>query len=152
MVRQNNVTKEQLGQFLGAGAATKLEDDDQKVLEKPWPRTTRSASRTPSSTRSARSKQYAKGGFTPWLYYQFGALALELDVWGIPKPKEEKEGRRGEEKKLTVDGLADMSSEEFLEFSEEEIAAFMKEAGVPAQFTAGHGDRARPGRTDHSPP
>ena len=133
-VRRQNLTKEQLAQFLGAGPATRLEDDDQKLLE-------RLAKAYEKRLEDARLdaerpvKQYARGGLTPWLYYQRGVLALELDVWGIPKPeKERKEG--DEEKKLTVDGLADMSAEDFLAFSEEEVAAFLKEAGVPPRFSA----------------
>jgi hypothetical protein len=135
-VRQNNVTKDQLAQFLGAGAATKLEDDDQKLLEglaKDYEKRLGDA----GLDQERPAAQYAKGGLTPWLYYQYGALAMELDVWGIPKPEEEKEeGEDEEEKKLTVEGLADLSAEDFLAFSKEEVAAFLKEAGVPAQFTA----------------
>src|SRR5262249_21125591 len=33
-VRQNGITKEQLGQFLGGGPATKVEADDQAVFDK----------------------------------------------------------------------------------------------------------------------
>ena len=146
MVRQRNVTKEQLGQFLGAGPATQVEDDDQKVLQrwaKDYKKRLEDAGLDKDGDDRARlrrddGKQYAKGGFTPWLYYQFGAMAIELDVWGVPKPKKEKKEGEDEaegKKELTVDTLAEMTSEEFLEFSEEEIAAFMKEAGVPSQFT-----------------
>ena len=35
------------------------------------------------------------GGFTPWLYYQYGTFAIELDVWGVPKGPEE-EGTSGD--------------------------------------------------------
>lgn len=135
MVRQRNVTKEQLGQFLGAGAATELEDNDQKLLES-LAKDYKKRLEDKGLDKDRPARQYTKGGLTPWLYYQVGTLALELDVWGIPKPKkEEKEGEE-EVKKLTLDSLAEMSVDEFLEFSEEEVAVFMKEAGVPAQFTA----------------
>ncbi len=134
-VRQNDVTKDQLAQFLGAGPATQLEDDDRKLLESLAEDYEKRLEDAGLDTERP-AEQYAKGGLTPWLYYQFGALALELDVWGIPEPEKEAEEGEAEKKELTVDGLADMSSEEFLEFSEEEIAAFMKEAGVPAQLTA----------------
>ncbi len=136
-VRRNNITKEQLGQFLGAGPATKLEDDDQKVFQR-WAKAYKKRLEEAELDKERDGEQYTKGGFTPWLYYQFGAMAIELDVWGVPKPKKEKEEGEGEEeeKKLTVDTLAEMSADELLEFSEEEIAAFLGEAGVPAQLTA----------------
>lgn len=135
-VRQNNVTKEQLAQFLGAGPATKLEDDDQKVLQR-WAKDYKKRLEDSGLDKERDGEQYAKGGMTPWLYYQFGAMAVELDVWGVPKPKKEKKEADAEEgkKELTVDALAEMSSEELLEYSEEEIGAFMKKAGVPSQFT-----------------
>jgi len=145
MVRQHNITKEQLAQFLGAGPATKVEDDDQKVLErwaKDYKKRLEEAGLDQDGDDGARlrrddGEQYTKGGFTPWLYYQFGAMAIELDVWGVPKPKKEKKEGEAEEgkKELTVDTLAEMSSEEFLGYSEEEIAAFMEDAGVPAHLT-----------------
>lgn len=138
-VRRNDITKDQLAQFLGAGPASKLEDDDQKLLER-LAKDYKKRLEAAQLDAERPVKQYGKGGLTPWLYYQRGVLALELDVWGIPKPKKEKkddgDDGDGEEKKLTVDGLADLSADDFLAFSEEEIAAFLKEAGVPPQFSA----------------
>lgn len=134
-VRRNQITKDQLAQFLGAGAATRLEDEDRKIFEglaKDYEKRLEEA----GLDKERPGAQYAGGGLTPWLYYQFGALALELDVWGIPKPRKEENEDGEEEKRLTVESLAELSAEEFLAFGEEAIAAFLKEAGVPAQFTA----------------
>ncbi len=69
---------------------------------------------------------------TPWLYYQVGVLALELDVWGIPKPKKEAAG----DEPLTLDRLEKMSSEEFLALSETTVASFLLQIGAPPQMTA----------------
>jgi Zinc carboxypeptidase len=135
-VRQNSITKEQVAQFLGVGPATKLEDDDQALL-------THLAKDYKERLKKAGldadwpAEQYRRGGFTPWLYYQYGALAMELDVWGVPKKKEEKaEGKEGAEAPLTLDRLEKMSAEEFLALPEEKVAAFLKEIGAPPQFTA----------------
>jgi hypothetical protein len=70
----------------------------------------------------------------PWLYYQYGVLALELDVWGIPKA--EKKTGEGADEPLTLDRLEKMTSEEFLALDESVVAAFLEEIGAPPQFTA----------------
>jgi len=132
--RQNNVTKEQLAQFLGAGAATKVDDDDLKALED-LAEDYKTRLDEAGLSKDRPGQQYRGGGLTPWLYYQYGALALELDVWGVPKAAKKKDDD-GEEKPLSVESLAEMSAEDFLALGEEKIDAFMKELGVPPQMTA----------------
>jgi hypothetical protein len=126
-VRQNGITKEQLQQFLGAGPATKVDADDQAYLDKfaeSYKERLKKAGRP--------GAQYGKGGFTPWLYYQYGAMALELDVWGVPKA--EKKAAAADDG-LTPDKVAAMSSDEFVALGEEKVDAFFKANKVPAQFT-----------------
>ena len=132
-VQQNNVTKEQIAQFLGAGPATKLEDPDVKVLDR-LASDYKKLLEEAGLDKERPAEQYGKGGFTPWLYYQYGVPAYELDVWGVPKKKEEKS--EGETAKLTVDSLEEMSSEDFVALGEEPIDAFLKEIKAPAHFTA----------------
>jgi Zinc carboxypeptidase len=98
-VRENNITKEQLQQFLGAGAATKVDPADQAWFDK-FAESYKKRLEQAGLSAERPGAQYGKGGFTPWLYYQYGAVALELDVWGIPKPAAPKagagEGKPGE--------------------------------------------------------
>ncbi|HUO83864.1 MAG TPA: M14 family zinc carboxypeptidase, partial [Thermoanaerobaculia bacterium] len=134
-VVQNNITREQVAQFLGAGPATKLEDADQKLLDhlaKDYKERLKKAGLDPDRP----AEQYGKGGLTPWLYYDYGVPAIELDVWGIPKAKKEEKTDGANDEPLTVDSLEEMSSEDFLALGEEKIAAFLKEIEAPAQFTA----------------
>jgi hypothetical protein len=131
-VRQNNVTKDQLQQFLGTGPATKVDADDQAYLDKfaePYKERLKKA----GLSADRPGAQYGKGGFTPWLYYQYGTMALELDVWGIPKA-EKKAAAGGDE--LTPDKVAGMSADDFTALGEEKIDAFLKANKVPAQFNA----------------
>jgi len=133
MVVQNNISKEQLIQFLGAGPATKPDDDDIGYLTK-LAETYKERLEEAGLDNKRSGEQYGHGGFTPWLYYQYGVLAIELDVWGVPKaPKEDSDEG---EAPLTIDSLAEMSTEDFLALGEEKVAAFLSEIGAPPQFTA----------------
>ena len=131
---QNNITKEQVAQFLGAGPATKLEDDDQQLLSHLAKSYKEMLKEIGQDDRPG--EQYGKGGVTPWLYYQFGILAVELDVWGIPKEKKKDEGADEKDVPLTIDSLEKMSSEDFLALGEEKIAAFLEEIGAPPAYSA----------------
>jgi hypothetical protein len=133
-VRRNNITKEQLAIFLGAGAATKVEAGDQAYLDK-LAEAYKERLKKAGLSADRPAEQYAKGGFTPWLYYQAGAMALELDVWGIPKPEKKAEAAPANEA-LTLDKAAAMTSDQFVALGEEKISAFLKENKVPAQFNA----------------
>jgi hypothetical protein len=132
-VRQNNITKEQLQQFLGAGPATKVDPDDQAWLDK-IAEAYKERLKKAGLADDRPGEQYGKGGLTPWLYYQAGILPVELDVWGAPKAK--KEEAKGEGDALTLDKVAAMSTDEFIALGEEKIDAFLKENKVPAQFNA----------------
>ncbi len=133
-VRQNNITKDQVAQFLGAGPATKVDADDQAYLDK-FAESYKERLKKAGLSADRPAAQYGKGGFTPWLYYQYGAMALELDVWGVPKAEKKAEATAGEEA-LTMDKVAAMTSDQFIALGEEKIAAFLKEHKVPAQFSA----------------
>lgn len=133
-VRQNGVTKEQLAQFLGAGAATKVDADDQAFLDK-FAEGYKERLKKAGLSNDRPGAQYSRGGFTPWLYYQYGAMALELDVWGVPKAEKKAEAKPGEEP-LTQEKVAAMSSDDFVALGKEKIEAFLKENKVPAQFNA----------------
>src|SRR6185369_424671 len=130
-VRQNNVTKEQLAVFLGAGAATRVDAGDQAALDK-LAEAYKERLKKAGLSADRPAEQYAKGGLTPWLYYQAGAFALELDVWGIPKAEKKADAAAGAANDaLTIEKVAAMSSDDFVALGEEKIAAFLKENKVP---------------------
>jgi hypothetical protein len=131
-VRQNNITKEQVQQFLGVGAATKVDPGDQAYLDK-FAESYKERLKKAGLSADRPGAQYRRGGLTPWLYYQAGAMALELDVWGIPKAEKKSESK---DDALTLDKVAAMTTDEFLALGEEKIGAFLKENKAPAQFTA----------------
>jgi hypothetical protein len=133
-VRQNNITKEQLQQFLSAGPATKVDPADQAYLDK-FAESYKERLKKAGLSADRPGAQYGKGGFTPWLYYQYGAMAVELDVWGVPKAETKSAAKAGEEP-LTLEKVAGMTSAEVIALGEEKIGAFLEENKVPAQFDA----------------
>lgn len=135
-VIQNNITKEQLGQFLGAGPATKVADEDMAIIDRLAKDYTKRLEEAGLS-KDRPAEQYGKGGFTPWLYYQYGVMAVELDVWGVPKPeKKEEEKAEGEAEALTLDKLKTLSADEVIALGAEAIQAFLDANHVPSQFDA----------------
>jgi len=134
-VVQNNITKDQLAQFLGAGPATKLADEDMAELDR-FAKDYKDRLEKAGLSNDRPAEQYGKGGFTPWLYYQYGVMALELDVWGVPKPEKPKDEAKEGEAKLTLDKLESMSADEVVALGEDAIQAFLDENGVPAQYNA----------------
>jgi hypothetical protein len=72
------------------------------------------------------------GAFELWAYYHLGLPVFSMDLWGVPKPGEERKEGSG----ITVDDLGKMSAEEFAGLGEEKIAAFLKENGAPEQYNA----------------
>jgi hypothetical protein len=134
-VIQNNITKEQLGQFLGAGPATRVADEDMAVLDH-WADDYEERLEAAGLSKDRPAEQYRGGGFTPWLYYQYGVMAAELDVWGVPKPEKKTEETEGGPEPLTLERLKEMTSEEVIAIGEEAIQAFLDENEVPSQFDA----------------
>jgi hypothetical protein len=138
-VIQNNVTKEQLGQFLGAGPATRVADEDMALLDH-WADEYEERLEEAGLSKDRPAEQYRGGGFTPWLYYQYGVMAVELDVWGVPKPEKKAEEGEGEgegaSEPLTLERLKEMTAEEVIALGEEAIQAFLDENDVPSQFDA----------------
>lgn len=132
-VRSQGITKEQLAQFLGAGPATKFEEDDLEILKR-LGKDYKERLKTAGLDDARPAGQSAPGGMAPWLYYQYGVLALELDVWGVPKPAQK--AAEGADEPLTLDRLEKMTTEQFLKLDEEVVAAFLEEIGAPPQFTA----------------
>jgi hypothetical protein len=72
------------------------------------------------------------GSFELWSYYHLGVPVFSMDLWSIPKPKEEKTSSSG----ITPESIENMSNEDFLAIGEEKFSAFMKEAGAPPQYKA----------------
>lgn len=132
-VVQNNIEKEQLVQFIGVGPATAPNSEDLEFIDALADEYKERLEAADFDTRRT-AEQYGDGGLTPWLYYQAGVMAIELDVWGPPKPEDESDAEDSD--RLTIAMLEEMTSEAFLELSDETIAEFLERMEVSAQFNA----------------
>lgn len=136
------LTKESLASFLGAGPATSPAQEDSRyfqTLAEDYKKALDKAGL--DSKRSGRQSQVA--GLQNWLYYQYGVMVTELDVWGIPKKKAEAPARAAggaatanANGPLTIEGIEKMSNDEFVALGEEKLGAYLKEIKAPAQITA----------------
>jgi len=70
------------------------------------------------------------GSFELWSYYHLGVPVFSMDLWSVPKPKEEKKASSD----LSPEAIEKMTKEEFLAIGEEKFGAFMKESGAPPQY------------------
>lgn len=72
------------------------------------------------------------GSFELWSYYHLGVPVFSMDLWGVPKKKEEKKEASG----ITLESLEKMSSDDFVALGEDKISQFLKESGAPEEFSA----------------
>ena len=77
---------------------------------------------------------FPSGSIEEWAYYQYGVPTFGMDFWTVPVAEKKKE--KDTESALTPDSVENMSNEEFINLGKERIAAFLKENGAPAQYTA----------------
>jgi hypothetical protein len=134
-IRGQGVTRDQLAQALGGGPASAPDAEDLRYYEKLAEDYKKNADKLGGdSKRSVR--QSARASLQNWLYYQYGVMAVELDVWGIPKKKAAPAAAKADAPALTLDKLEKMSNEEFLALGEPRIAEFLKEVKAPPMVNA----------------
>ena len=81
---QGGLTKESLAQILGGGPATAPDAEDLKFYRNFADEYKKLLDKAGLDNKRSGG-QSAAGGLQNWLYYQYSTLAIELDVWGIPK-------------------------------------------------------------------
>ncbi len=132
---QGGLTKEAVAQFLGGGPATAPDaedlkfyqsfgDDYKKLLDKAGLDNKRSGG------------QSAPGGLQNWLYYQYSTMAIELDVWGIPKTTAAKAPAGAAGDVLTLDKFEKMSAADVAALDDEKLGSFLKSINAPAMASA----------------
>lgn len=128
---QGGLTKESLAQFLGGGPATSPDAEDLKFYQSFADDYKKLLEKAGLDTKRAGG-QSAPGGLQNWLYYQFSTMAIELDVWGIPKKAA---ARPAASDALTLDKFEKMTAAEIGALEDDKLAAFLKSINAPAMAT-----------------
>lgn len=131
---QGGLTKEALAQFLGGGPATAPDAEDLKFYQNFGDEYKKILEKAGLDTKRAGG-QSAPGGLQNWLYYQYSAMAIELDVWGVPKKAAAKPAA-GAADALTLDKFEKMSAAEVGALDDAKLTEFLKSINAPAMATA----------------
>ncbi|UCC44736.1 MAG: hypothetical protein JSU65_02065 [Candidatus Zixiibacteriota bacterium] len=127
-----DITEDQVLQWLGAGAATKPNKKDTPYWEEITKRYKDFIKEAGLNGKRLDPPDFSSGAVEDWAYYQFGVPSFAVDFWTVPvKEKEEKK----ETGALSPDEIEKMSNEEFIELGTEKIGEFLEAAGVGAQYT-----------------
>lgn len=127
------VTPSMVAGFLGLGAAvnpleedlrfyTKFSEDYKKYLEA-----------KKFNTERLDAPGDKDGSFELWAYYHLGVPSFSMNLFIVPKVKEEKKSDDGS---VSLDEVEKMSKDEFIALGEEKISAFLKANNAPDRFTA----------------
>jgi hypothetical protein len=127
------VTPSMVAGMLGLGAAVNPLDDDLKFYTRFSEDYKKYLESKKFNTERLSAPADKDGSFELWAYYHLGVPSFSMNLFTVPKVKEEKK-ENGET--VSLDDVEKMSTEEFTALGEEKIAAFLKANNAPDRFTA----------------
>ena len=127
------VTPSMVAGMLGLGAAVNPLDEDLKFYTKFAEEYKKYLEGKKFSTERLEAPGDKDGSFELWAYYHLGVPSFSMNLFTVPKVKEEK--KEGAET-VSMDDVEKMSSDEFIALGEEKISAFLKANNAPDRFTA----------------
>ncbi len=127
------VTPSMVAGMLGLGAAVNPLDEDLKFYTKFSEEYKKYLEGKKLSTERLEAPGDKDGSFELWAYYHLGVPSFSMNLFTVPKVKEEK--KEGAEA-VSLDDVEKMSSDEFVALGEEKITAFLKANNAPDRFTA----------------
>ncbi|MEN8116357.1 MAG: M14 family metallopeptidase [Bacteroidota bacterium] len=127
------VTPTMVASFLGLGAAVNPLDADMGFYKQYSEDYKKYLEKKKFNTETLAPTPAKDGSFELWAYYHLGVPSFSMNLFSVPKVKEEK---KKEEDAVSFDDVEKMSSEEFVALGEEKIDAFLKTNSAPAQFKA----------------
>lgn len=127
------LTPSMIAGFLGLGAAVNPLDEDLKFykeLSKQYKEYLKAKGFEEERLAPEKAKD---GSFELWSYYHLGIPTFSMNFFTLPKAKKDtKEAGSG----ISLDEVEKMSSDDFVAYGEEKIAAFLKENNAPERFSA----------------
>ncbi len=127
------VTPSMVAGMLGLGAAVNPLDEDVKFYTKFAEEYKKYLEGKKFSTERLEAPGDKDGSFELWAYYHLGVPSFSMNLFTVPKVKEEKkEGAQT----VSPDDVEKMTTDEFVALGEEKISAFLKANNAPDRFTA----------------
>ena len=127
------VTPSMVAGMLGLGAAVNPLDEDLKFYTKFSEEYKKYLEGKKFSTERLEAPGDKDGSFELWAYYHLGVPSFSMNLFTVPKVKEEK--KEGADV-VKLEDVEKMSTDEFVALGEEKIAAFLKANNAPDRFTA----------------
>ena len=127
------VTPSMVAGFLGLGAAVNPLEDDLKFYTQFSDDYKEYLKSKKFNTETLDPTPAKDGSFELWAYYHLGVPSFSMNLFTVPKVKEEK---KNEEEILTLDEVEKMSTEEFTALGDEKVEALLKANNAPDRFTA----------------
>ena len=127
------VTPAMVANFLGLGAAVNPLDDDLKFYNQFSADYKKFLETKKFNTETLPPAPAKDGSFELWAYYQLGVPSFSMNLFTVPKVKEEKKDDNGT---LSLDKVVKMTTEEFTDLGEDKVDAFLKANNAPDRFSA----------------
>lgn len=125
------VTPSMVASFLGLGAAVNPMDDDLKFYSKLTEDYKKFLKNQKFNLETLDPASDKDGSFELWAYYHLGVPSFSMNLFTVPKMKEEK---KGEKDALSLEDVEKMTSDEFIALGEEKVSAFLKANNAPDRF------------------
>lgn len=127
------VTPAMVAGMLGLGAAVNPLDEDLKFYTKFSEDYKKYLEAKKSNTERLDAPGDKDGSFELWAYYHLGVPSFSMNLFTVPKVKEEK---KTGDSIVSLEEIEKMSADEFVALSDDKITAFLKANNAPKRFTA----------------
>lgn len=127
------VTPAMVAGMLGLGAAVNPLGDDLKFYTQFSEDYKKYLKAKKINTETLDPTPAKDGSFELWAYYHLGVPSFSMNLFTVPKVKEEKKKADGA---LSIDEVEKMSTDEFIALGDEKIDAFLKANNAPNRFNA----------------
>lgn len=127
------LTPSMVAGFLGLGAAVNPLDDDLVFYKKFADDYKKFLEKQNVNTETLGPSPAKDGSFELWAYYHLGVPSFSMNLFTVPKVKEDK---KKDEKVVSLEEVEKMTADEFIALGEEKIDAFLKANNAPDRFKA----------------